>query len=67
MRSLALKIIGFLISLMNYGLSLYLTYRILEHIKATEGMWIIYWINIPLLIFAIIINAIIGAMEAEIE
>jgi len=65
MRSLALKIIGFLISLMSYGLSLYLTYRILEHVKATEGMWIIYWVNIPLFIFVIIINAIIGAVEEK--
>ena len=64
MGSLALKVVGFLISLMSLGLSLYLTYRILQHIHATEGMWIIYWINIPLLILEIIIALITGATEA---
>jgi len=65
MSSLGLKIVSFLISAMNLGLSFYLTYRILEHIKATEGMWIIYWINIPLLILAIVINAIAEMSEEK--
>ena len=65
MGSLALKIVGFLLSLMSYGVSLYLTYRILEHIRATEGMWILYWINIPLLILAIAIGAMAKAGDDE--
>jgi len=67
MSSLGLKIVGFLISAMSLGLSLYLSYRILEHIEATEGMWTIYWINIPLLILAIVINAIAGMGEKGLE
>ena len=65
MSSLGLKIVSFFISTMSLGLSLYLTYRILGHIKATEGMWIIYWINIPLLILAIVINAIAEMSEEK--
>lgn len=65
MGSLALKITAFLLSLMNLGVSFYLTYRILEHIRATEGMWILYWISIPLLILAIIIGAIAEASDDE--
>jgi len=63
MRALGLKIVSFLVSLMCYGLSLYLTYRILEHIRATEGMWTIYWINIPLFVLVVVINAVTGIVE----
>jgi len=65
MGSLALKVVAFLLSLMSYGVSLYLTYRILEHIRATEGMWILYWISIPLLILAIAIGAMAKAGDDE--
>ncbi|MCD6342058.1 MAG: hypothetical protein J7L83_04335 [Thaumarchaeota archaeon] len=44
------KIAALLLGLFTTPISLYLTYRILEHIKATEGMWVIFWLLIPLTI-----------------
>ena len=43
-----IKVAALLLALFTAPLSLYLQYRILEHIKATEGMWIIFWLLIPL-------------------
>ena len=63
MSRLALRFIGLLVSLMSLGLSLYLTYRILEYIKATEGMWVIFWVNIPLLVLSLVISMTIGIVE----
>jgi len=48
---------------MSLGLSLYLTYRILEYIKATEGMWTVFWINIPLIALSFIISIVEGIIE----
>ena len=37
--------------------SLFLTFKILEHISATELMWFVYWIAIPIAIVMGILNA----------
>jgi len=63
MSSLGLKVVGFLASATSLGASLYLTYRILKHVMATEGMWAIYWINIPLLAISMIISAMLRRKE----
>jgi hypothetical protein len=41
----------------------YLFYKILEYCHATELMWFLYWIYVPVAIFASIIEKIWGSKE----
>lgn len=39
--------------------SMFLTFKILEHINATELMWFLYWIFIPIVFTAGVISSIV--------
>jgi len=55
-----LKAIKLVFGLVASAWSLFLTYKILEHIHATDLMWFVYWIAIPLAI-------VLGILQALIE
>lgn len=55
------KVIGCIIGLFYLPLGFYLMYLILAHINATELMWFVWIISIPLVIVISVIEKIIGA------
>lgn len=44
----SLSIIGFFIGIVYLPLAWYASYLIYRHIGATELMWFLFWLNIPL-------------------
>ena len=54
-----LKGIKLVVGLFAAGWSLFLTYKILEHINATELMWFLFWIIIPLSLALGILHALV--------
>jgi len=54
------KLIGGVIGLFYLPLSFYLMYLILAHIDATELMWFVWVINIPLVIVISLIEKVLG-------
>lgn len=55
-----LKAFKMVIGLVAVCWSLFLTFKILEHIKATELMWFVYYTFIP-------ISIILGILQALVE
>lgn len=46
-----LKIISSLLAIfLSLPIGLYLQYRILQGVNATNVMWLLFWVNIPLLV-----------------
>ena len=50
MVSAKIKGIAALIGLISVVWGLFLTYKILIHIQATELMWFVYWTYVPIII-----------------
>ena len=42
------KVMSLVLSIFYLPFTLYFYYKILEHIKATELLWFMYWINLVL-------------------
>ena len=42
------KVMSLVLSIFYLPFTLYFSYKILEHIKATELLWFMYWINLVL-------------------
>jgi hypothetical protein len=40
------------VGLISLPLSIYMSWLLFNHVKATELMWFIWWINLPLLVVA---------------
>lgn len=55
-----LRVIGVIVSLLYLPWSLYLTYLVLTHIGATELMWFLFWLMIPMAIFVGLLGKIIS-------
>ena len=58
-----LVLIMIVLGLPTLGLTLYLQYSVLKLINATELMWFMYWIQMPLMIILTIIQAIIKEID----
>ena len=54
------KLIGGIIGLLYLPLGFYLTYLTLAHIDATELMWFVWIISIPMIIVVILIQSVLG-------
>lgn len=55
----ALKVIvGLLAIFVSMPIGLYLQYKILTLVQATDVMWLLFWINIPVLILFQIISKV---------
>lgn len=55
----ALKIImGLLAVLVSLPISFYLNYKIMTLVNATELMWFLFWVNLPLVFLMHAINKI---------
>jgi len=49
------RCIGILLGLISVGYGLFLTYKILVHIIATELMWFVFWTYVPVVFLVAII------------
>lgn len=48
----ALKIIGALVAIfIGLPITFYLQYQILKRVDASELMWFLFWVNIPVVVF----------------
>ena len=54
-----LKLAKLFIGLVSVFWSLFLSYKILEHISASELMWFVYWTFIPVCILMGILHALV--------
>lgn len=54
------KLISGIVGLLYLPLGFYLTYLTLAHINATELMWFVWIISIPMIIVVILIQAVLG-------
>ena len=55
-----LKGIKLVVGLFSVAWSLFLSYKILEFIDATELMWFLFWTNIPMIV---VVNIVGRMME----
>ena len=55
MVSTKTKGLAALVGLISVVYGLFLTYKILTHIQATELMWFIYWTYVPVIVFTMIL------------
>ena len=62
---LALGIISLIFGLLALPFGLYLTYLTLIRIEATELMWFIFWLYVPLIIIFQIVSKIFDSMKEE--
>ena len=53
------ELIGLVTGLAYLCLGFFYSFKLLEHIQATELLWFLYWFMIPLAIGTIIINALV--------
>jgi hypothetical protein len=51
-------IVGLLAVFVSMPIGLYLQYKILTLVQATDVMWLLFWINIPVLILFQIISKV---------
>jgi len=54
-----LKAIKLVVGLMSLTWSMFLTFKILEHIKATELMWFVFWTMIPIAFLLGVLHALV--------
>lgn len=54
-----LKGMKLFVGLVGVGWSFFLTFKILGHINATELMWFVFWILIPVSVFMGILHALV--------
>ena len=54
-----LKVVKLVTALTAVGWTYFLSFKILEHISATELMWFLYWGAIPLAVFLAILQALV--------
>jgi len=47
-KMVKIKLASLLISLTYLAFFLYFLYKVLEHIKATELLWFLFWVIVPL-------------------
>jgi hypothetical protein len=60
----ALKIImGLVVILVSMPIAVYLQYKILTLVNATELMWFLFWVNVPLVILMQAISKIAEAQK----
>ncbi|MGV9141693.1 MAG: hypothetical protein ACOC1X_02025 [Promethearchaeota archaeon] len=60
MTSLAKKSLSFVSSLVVMLWVLFFYFKILEHIEATELMWFLFWVYVPLSVFSIAVSKFIA-------
>jgi len=53
------KVIGGIVGLLYLPLGFYLTYLTLAHINATELMWFVWIISIPMIIVVMLIQSVV--------
>jgi hypothetical protein len=51
-------IVGLLAVFVSMPIGLYLQYKILSLVQATDVMWLLFWINIPVLVLFQIISKV---------
>lgn len=56
---------GLLMLLVTVPIWYYLLYKILEIVKATELMWFLYWIYLPVGVLALVLKAIVDREEKK--
>ena len=59
MVSDSIKMFTVIIALISVVYGLFLTFKILVHIQATELMWFVYWTYVPVVILASILMKVI--------
>lgn len=62
----ALKLIfGLLTILVTLPISLYLQYKILGLVHATDVMWLLFWANVPLIVLFSVISKIAESSDRD--
>lgn len=57
------QITSIFFSIIYLPISWYMNFLLYSHVRATDLMWVLFWINVPLSIFAVIL----GALSKEIS
>ena len=57
------KLAKFAVAAFDMPLSLYFTYRLLQHVYAPEILWFIFWLRIPLLVVFMLLEALVEDEE----
>jgi hypothetical protein len=58
-----LSLVTLTIGLMTLPLSVYASWILYNHIKATELMWFIWWIQLPLTVLVTVLSQIVKTMS----
>jgi len=59
------KLMSLMLGLLYLPFNFYLLYKILEHIRATELMWFLYWMLVPLAVAFAILSKLAEWEEAS--
>ena len=59
MISTKTKVLATIIGLMSVVYGLFLTYKVLVHIEATELMWFVFWTYVPVVIISAILMKVV--------
>jgi hypothetical protein len=51
-----MKYVGLLLGLIYIPFSFYGSYLLLKHVQATELMWFIYWMNLPVIVVSTLLE-----------
>ena len=65
MKRVILTIISIIFGLVAISFSLYLEFLVLTHIHATDLMWFVFWINIPMLLIFQLVSKLVELMGEE--
>lgn len=45
-----MKLLVALVGLLSFPISFWLQYQVFTRVEATELMWFLYWVNVPLIV-----------------
>lgn len=57
-------IVGLLTTFVTLPVSLYLQYKILERVQASDVMWLLFWVNLPLIILMSVVSKIADSIRS---